>query len=155
MRGRVAATLLMGAFAPAAIGALAGCREDPASPPTACFERSAVRAALATTSGARRLADGTAISRCVELSTSDEFLQDLGLVLTDVAHVLAERALDGDAAAAEQLGYLVGAVGKGSERGQGVQLELARRLESSARPLRQERAAGALLSGLRAGKQRG
>lgn len=154
MRGRLAATLLTGALTPAAVGVLAGCRDDPATPPAACFQPAAIRAALAEPAE-RRLADGTPISRCVALSTSDRSLQSLGLVLTDVAHELAERALGGDAAAAEQLGYLVGAVSRGSESGQGVQLELARRLESSARRVRGATMARALAGGVRSGERRG
>ena len=146
---------LTGALALGAAGAVGACREDAASPPTACFERADVRATLAATSPERRLPDGTAISRCVELATSDEFLQNLGLVMTDVAHDLSERAVGGDRAAADQLGYLVGAVSRGAQRSQGIQLELVRRLESDARRVQDEAAVRALVRGLRAGEQRG
>lgn len=156
MRRRLAARALSGAVTlVAALGLLAGCRNDPQPPPTACFEREQVGAALRSAGDARTLADGTALSRCVELSTSDEFLQDLGLVLTRVADELAERALTGDAAAAERLGYLVGATARGAAHSQGIQLELARRIESSARRVEGERARRALVGGLRAGEDSG
>ena len=147
--------VLTGALAPAAAGALTGCRDDADPPPSACFDRAAIRAALAADPSARLLAGGTPISRCAELATSDEFLQDLGLVLTDVAHGLAERALRDDTEAAEQLGWLVGAVSRGAEKSQGVQLELARRLESSARRVQDEATTRALVGGLRDGERRG
>lgn len=159
MPRRLAAKFVKVAAAMAAMGgALPSCREESPAPSSACFEASQVRVALeAVPGGAARLPDGTTLSRCVELSASDEFLQDLGLVFTASADELGDAAISGDAAAAERLGFLVGAAQRGAARGQGVQLELVRRLESSARRATADdpRVAQALRTGLRAGERSG
>jgi hypothetical protein len=158
VRGRLAATALT---CVAALGAgatfLAGCRDDPEPPATACFEAGQVRAALRTEGEERVLPGDGSLSACVRRATSDEQLQSLGLVLTGVADGLAERARAGEAAAAEQLGYLLGAARRGASSSQGIGLELVRRLESSARRAGQGSPAAqeALRSGTRAGERGG
>jgi hypothetical protein len=132
---------------------LPGCTEEDTPPPSGCFEGDEVRRALDAAPAEVRLADGTALSRCVRLSTNDDQLQSLGLVLTAVADELADRSERGDTRAAARLGFLLGAAEQGASKAQGVQLELVRRLESAARradaagadasaALRQGRAAG-------------
>ena len=148
MRRCVAAPLLAAAIV------LPGCTEEDAPPPSSCFDRGQVRRALNAVPAAVRLADGTALSRCVRLSTSDDQLQSLGVVLTAVADELADRSERGDVRSAARLGFLLGAAEHGANSAQGIQLELVRRLESAARradaaglavstALRQGRAAGA------------
>jgi len=132
---------------------LAACTAEATPPSTACFERGQVTQALQAVPSAVWLRDGTRLSRCVELSTSDDQLQSLGVVLTGVADGLADDAEKGDAEASARLGYMLGAAERGAGRTQGVQLELVRRLESAAR--RADAAGGQVAAALRAGRAAG
>lgn len=97
------------------------------------------------------LADGASIAGCVERARNDGQLQDVGSALSTVADDLASRAAHGDAAAATQLGYLVGAARRGAARTNGVAAELVRRLEQAGG----EASPAPLASGLRAGERNG
>lgn len=148
----------------AAVGlalAAGGCTQDPPAMPRACTDtsRAGYERALAAAPGAVRLPGGVAISTCTRRVRSDAELQNLGTVVHGVAEDLAERAAagDGDADAALQLGFLVGAVGVGAERSSGIASELARRVESATTRLIDGPAdvADALRRGGAAGRARG
>ena len=101
--------------------ALTGCTAEATPPPSACFDGDQVRRALARVPGAVRLSDGTSLSRCVRLSTGDEQLQSLGVILTGIADELADHSETGDVRFAAQLGFLLGAAERGANAAQGVQ----------------------------------
>lgn len=83
----------------------------------------------AATGGPVVLPDGTSLSDCAERVVKDADLQRLGVVLTTAADHLVERVEERqDAAAARQLGWLVGATERGAARTNGLSLELARRV---------------------------
>jgi hypothetical protein len=115
--------------------------------PTTCTDRAEVEEALGAAPGPVALADGTRLSECVQRATTPADLQNLGGTLTAIA-----EELEDDPAAAERLGYLIGAVRRGSAEGSGIGAELAHRLERSGS---QATDADALLRGLRAGEESG
>lgn len=98
------------------------CTEDPA----------ALSAAVARAPEPVVLEDGSTLSTCVQRAYRDAELQELGGVLTELAEDLSSRAAGGDLDAAGDLGYLSGAVRRGSRRTQGIQAELDRRVERAA-----------------------
>lgn len=113
----------------AMIGAAAGCGSSVKPLPPACSDGpSAIVRALASAPGSVRLGDGTPLSDCVARAYDDGEVQQLGFSFTPAADRLAARRT---AAAALQLGYLVGAVRRGAARTNGVQGELVRRLEAT------------------------
>jgi hypothetical protein len=139
----------------AAGAALAGCSSDgDESLPAACrAAEQGVRAALAAAPG-RVEVDGTPLSACFVKSSDPAEIQDVGAAYLAVAAELraaAARNREGDQAL--RLGYLVGAVRRGTERTQGIHSELLRRLEQEAAPLAGESAAFA--RGRRAGLRGG
>jgi hypothetical protein len=145
---------------PAAAAALAACgaADEPGSgPAAACLRETDVLAALRAAPRPVTLPDGTRLSACVRETTTDAGLQNLGLVLTAVSDRLADDALAGRRGAADELGYLVGAADAGSSSSQGIQLELARRIEGSARRIDGTSPAidAALRRGLAAGRETG
>src|SRR4051794_3870380 len=147
------------ALAPLALAA-AGCGEgDPPPVDAACIASpAAIERALARAPAPVTLPSGTRLSECVAGARSDADLQNAGLVLTRAADHLADRAQRGDAGAALDLGYLVGAARRGAARTNGIHAELARRLESAARILADgggANLASALQRGLRAGEATG
>src|SRR5919206_1066474 len=133
MPRRLAALLALAA----ALGAAAGCGGgDPPGVDEACLASpDAIERALARAPAPVTLGSGTRLSECVSRARSDGDLQTTGLVLTRAADHLAGRAQHGDADAALDLGYLVGAARRGAARTNGIHAELARRVESSARVL--------------------
>jgi hypothetical protein len=140
--------------------AAAGCGEqDPAPVDAACTASpGAIEHALARAPAPVMLPSGTRLSECVAGARTDADLQNAGLVLTRAADHLADRAQRGDAAAALDLGYLVGAARRGASRTNGIHAELAHRVESSARALADggsANLAAALQRGLRAGRASG
>ena len=155
MARRLAALLALAA----ALGATAGCGTEDAKPvDDACLSSpDAIERALARAPAPVTLASGTRLSDCVSGARSDADLQNAGLVLTRAADHLAGRAQRGDADAALDLGYLVGAARRGASRTNGIHAELAHRVESSARVLADggETVAAALERGLRAGEATG
>ncbi len=104
-----------------------------------------------------KLADGTPLSRCVRLATSDSDLQTLGVALTAEAERLADRALRGEAASAVALGYLIGAADRGAAKTAGVSTELVFRLRAAGRRVQGSRPEidAALERGIAAGTARG
>jgi hypothetical protein len=144
----------------AAMGATAGCggAADPKPVDDACLSSpDAIERALARAPSPVTLASGTRLSDCVSGARSDADLQNAGAVLTRAADHLAGRAQRGDADAALDLGYLVGAARRGAKRTNGIHAELAHRVESAARVLADggETVAAALERGLRAGEATG
>jgi hypothetical protein len=116
-------------LAPLAVAALfvaAGCGEDQQALAPACTDSArAVIAALDRAPQPVTLADGTALSQCVDQARTDIELQSLGTVLTAAADRLADqrRGL--------ALGYLVGAARRGARHNSGISIELVRRLENA------------------------
>jgi hypothetical protein len=153
-RRLAALTALALAFATAGCGA-----GDPAPVDAACTgSPGAIEHALARAPSPVTLPSGTRLSQCVAGARTDADLQNAGMVLTRAADHLADRAQRGDAAAALDLGYLVGAARRGAARTNGIHAELAHRVESSARLLADggsANLAAALQRGLRAGRATG
>jgi hypothetical protein len=116
--------LLLGCAGVVWLGACGAGDEAPLS--ASCTDASQVEEALAAAPDPVVLADGTRLSQCVERATSAADLQNLGAALTAVA-----EELEADPARSEQLGYLIGAIRRGSERPPGTGAELAHRLERS------------------------
>lgn len=114
----------------AGLALAAGCGSGgPERLPAACGQGpSAVRQALAAYPRPVALADGSTLSECVARAYTDGELQQLGFALTPVADELAARR---DAASAERLGFLVGAVRRGAAQTSGVHAELVRKLEGA------------------------
>jgi hypothetical protein len=128
--------------------AAAGCsREDgEAKLPAACeSEPSAFVSALRAAPAPVRV-EGVAISDCLPSNASVGDGQLVGSALLETAQRLGEegRALP--------LGYLVGAMRRAAPQGQGVHLELVRRVEQEAGPLAD---APGFDRGLRAGRSSG
>src|SRR4051794_12702394 len=105
------------ALAPLALAA-AGCGgSDPPPADAACTTSpAAIERALGHAPAPVTLGSGTRLSQCVSAARSDADLQTTGLVLTRAADHLAQRAQHGDAGAAIELGYLVGAARRGAAR---------------------------------------
>lgn len=117
-----------------AVVAVAGCGKSETAPlAEGCANREQLATALEGAPGAVALPSGAKISSCVDSARSDSDLMTLGYAITAVADSLADQARSGDRSAAVQLGYLVGAADRGAAGSQGIQTELAYRLESSAR----------------------
>jgi hypothetical protein len=117
-----------------AAGLAGGCGEEEVPPVAGSCTGApaAVVTALAAAPGAVELPDGATISGCVESARQAAELQNVGVTFSSAAEDLEARAIDGDAAAAVQLGYLVGAATSGAETTGGVAAELVHRLERSA-----------------------
>jgi hypothetical protein len=129
MDGRLSQRLVAATAAAALLAA--GCGEETRSPPRACDGTAAsISDALARAPGRVALADGTALSTCVERARSDGDVQTIGSLYTVVARDLAGRAARSESAAL-QLGYLIGAVRRGASRTNGVHAELRRRIEQT------------------------
>ena len=135
---------------------LAGCSgDDGPAMPLECISGSGdVKRALERAPGEVRLEHGTLLSECVARAESDGELQDLGVVLTDVAEDLEASAASAPQAAL-QLGYLVGAARRGAPSESSLQAELVHRLERSAAISLSTASEAALADGLRAGEARG
>ena len=134
---------------------LAGCaREEDPVVAAACREGPAdILAALEAAPGEVRV-DGTPLSQCLANAEDGGQLRDVGTGYLSAAQQLADRAeRDTEGAAAEQLGYLVGAVRRGSQPDQGLSYELVRRIEGEAR--RADPRSAAFRRGLRAGRRDG
>lgn len=112
-----------------AILALGACGER-APVPSACIEAQPadVTQALSAAPDPVTLADGTPLSRCVARTIDQAQLQALGATLTGAAAELSRRMRAGDAAAALQLGYLIGATVRGADEAAWFQGELADRI---------------------------
>lgn len=102
--------------------------------PQACIDAGPqdVMRALAAAPGRVALEDGTLLSRCVARAIDDAQLQALGATLTTTADRLARRMHAGEAGAAVQLGFLIGAAARGAAQTAGFQGELADRITGTA-----------------------
>lgn len=150
-RRRIAAAIVGIAF----LLALAGCAdEDDRGTPAACQAPVAeVRAALRDAPQPVTVG-GTRISECLTDQTDGGTLLDVGQIYVAVAVELADRAgRQPDGAAAVELGYLVGALGRDDRGAQGVGYELKRRIDSEL--LRVNTRSRAFRRGLRGGRETG
>jgi hypothetical protein len=103
-----------------ALLALAGCGAQHLDPPDPrCTEPPQIEKAA-------RGGGGVQISECVKRATHDTDLQDVGFAVTRAADQLGDRA------DARSLGFLIGAVRRGTGTA-GVQSELVNRVEAVAR----------------------
>ena len=111
---------------------LAACGSEGEETPQACLTEGAdYRQALAAAPGEVELEDGTSISECLVPEQSGGELARVGEAIVDVGTDLNSRARqDPQGPATVQLGYLVGAVERGSE---GIHADLVRRLNAAAR----------------------
>jgi hypothetical protein len=134
--------------------ALAGCGNDAHPPSAACTGGPGpLRRALADAPRKVTL-DGDPISACFTKGSDAADIQRVGSAWVSVAAELADAARrrpEGDAAL--RLGYLVGAAHRGSGNSPGLHMDLVRRLDQEALPLRD--GSRALRAGLRAGKRVG
>ena len=129
MRRTTLATLLI------ALAAAAGCgSSDDDSTPVSCQTGAKPYLdALAAAPGQVRLNGGETISACLVENQSAADIEQVGGVLLQVTTDLNEAARqDPGGRETVELGYLIGAVQKGSEETGGIHAELARRLEAAA-----------------------
>jgi hypothetical protein len=117
----------------AAAALAAGCGgSDPGPPPAACSDGPRIVLGVLRDAPGRVALEGrTLISDCVRRSTDIGEVQTLGFTYVGAADSLLKRMTGSDAAAL-QLGFLVGAVRRGANRTNGLQLELVRRLDQVA-----------------------
>jgi hypothetical protein len=109
-----------------------GCGGGQDPPPTACSDGArTVLGALQRAPGDVSLEGGTLISTCVRRSLDTGQIQTLGFTYLAAANSELQLMPHSDAAAL-QLGFLVGAVRRGANKTNGVQLELVRRLDQVA-----------------------
>ena len=109
-----------------------GCGGGQDPPPTACSDGArTVLGALQRAPGDVSLEGGTLISTCVRRSLDTGQIQTLGFTYLAAANSELQLMPHSDAAA-PQLGFLVGAVRRGANKTNGVQLELVRRLDQVA-----------------------
>jgi hypothetical protein len=118
-----------------ALAAASGCgSSDDDSTPVSCQTGAKPYLdALATAPGQVRLSGGETISGCLVENQSAADIEEVGGILLQVTTDLNQAARrDPDGEKTVQLGYLIGAVQKGSEETGGIHAELARRLEAAA-----------------------
>jgi len=138
-----------------ALLAFGGCGER--TPPTqACIEAQSADVLQALTRAPQRvaLADGTPLSQCVRRTIDDSRLQALGATLIAAADELARQMRTSDAAAF-QLGFLIGAVDRGTAQAAGLQDELANRIAGTAAGVDAGPQRAAMLRGRAAGRRGG
>jgi len=132
---------------------LAGCGDDDKLPAACGQGEQAVTAALAAAPQAVRI-DGVAISACMTDAADASDIQALGTAVNSVAAKLADVAEERpNSVEAVRLGYLVGAVERGSMQSQGLHSELQRRMEQEVG--RVDRSSPAFQRGERAGRKLG
>jgi hypothetical protein len=122
------------------IAALAGCGAKHEAPPDARCTDPAVIVRVAGGGAGPRISD------CVHRSNSATELQDVGFAITRAADRL------GDGSDGHRLGFLIGAVRRGTGTS-GVQAELVKRVEGVARRMPGQGAA--IKKGIAAGEERG
>lgn len=116
-----------------ALGAVPGCGSSDERTPAACLDGpGAYSRALRSAPEAVRLRDDTAISSCLTRNQSAGDLTRVGAALVSAATTLNAEARGGGTAAAERLGYLIGAVQRGAEETGGIHANLVGRVEVSA-----------------------
>jgi hypothetical protein len=110
---------------------IVGCGNDVHHVPVACEEGATkVRAALAKAPGEVLLESGTKLSDCFTRAAQPSDVQQVAAVFIDAADGLAAGArANPHSPAALQLGYLVGAMRRGSAHTQGIHYETRRRIE--------------------------
>jgi hypothetical protein len=151
-------TRRLAALLACAVPAASACGADEPPLAAACTQSSAaIERALQRAPVTVRLGDGTALSDCFTNARTDAALQSFGVIAVGAAEHLGVRARHGDARAAVQLGYLVGAARRGARRSSGIQAELARRVARAAAFVDDGGAAAsaALARGMRAGEAGG
>jgi hypothetical protein len=129
MRGRV--VIFVASF----VVLLVGCGNSDDSTPVACLEGAgAYEQALKAAPDEVLLEDETLISECLARNQSGGDLSRVGEALIETGTKLnAEAREDPGDAAALQLGYLLGAVKRGTEESEGIHSDLLRRLVVAAR----------------------
>jgi hypothetical protein len=113
----------------------AGCGSQDESTPVACLEGpTAYEKALAAAPGKVLLGGETPISNCLVRNQQGGDLATVGEAMVTVATKLnAEARAEPGGDAELRLGYLVGAVERGAEHGEGIHADLLRRLIVAAR----------------------
>jgi hypothetical protein len=131
---RTTLALLLVALGAALLAGCGGSAKDEHQP-VACREGSATYLnALRAAPGEVILAGETPISGCLVPAAEEGELADLGeATLAAATKLNAEARAEPDGPAALQLGYLVGAIARGSAETEGVHAELLRRLSVAAR----------------------
>lgn len=130
----------------AALAFVVGCGSADDSTPVACLEGAGTyERALKAAPEEVLLEDETLISECLTRNQTGGDLSRVGEAMIETATALNAEAREGsDGDAAFQLGYLLGAVQRGSEESEGIHSDLTRRLVVAARfapdkqPLSQE-----------------
>lgn len=132
MRTRWTAAL---ACVAAFVAALAGCGSADESTPVACLEGAgAYQRALKAAPDEVLLEDETLISECLARNQSSGDLVRVGEATIETATGLnAEARKDAGSDAAVQLGYLLGAIERGTKESEGIHADLVRRLTVAAR----------------------
>jgi hypothetical protein len=115
--------------------ALVGCGSADESTPVACLEGAgAYERALKAAPDEVLLEDETLISECLTRNQSGGDLARIGEGMLVTATALnAEAREDPGSDAAVQLGYLLGAIERGSKESEGIHADLVRRLTVAAR----------------------
>jgi len=119
-----------------ALGALAaGCGPQDDATPVACLEGSgAYLRALKAAPGEVTLGGETPISGCLVENQKGGELATVGTAMVEAATTLnAEARAEPGGKANLELGYLLGAAGRGAEQTEGIHAELLRRLSAAAR----------------------
>jgi hypothetical protein len=114
---------------------LAGCGGNDDETPVACLEGApGYEEALAAAPDAVLLGGETPISDCLAENQSGGDLARVGEAMVEVATGLnAEARAEAGGQAAVELGYLLGAIGRGAEETEGIHSDLVRRLTVAAR----------------------
>jgi hypothetical protein len=118
-----------------ALALVAGCGSSDDSTPVACLEGAeAYERALSAAPDEVLLEGETLISECLTRNQSSGDLTRVGEALIETATALnAEARAEPGGEANLQLGYLLGAVQRGAEEGEGIHSDLVRRLAVAAR----------------------
>jgi hypothetical protein len=117
------------------VAALAGCGSADDSTPVACLGGAGTyERALKVAPEEVLLANETLISECLTRNQTSGDLVRIGEAMLETATALnAEAREDPGAEAALRLGYLLGAVQRGSKESEGIHADLLRRLAVAAR----------------------
>jgi hypothetical protein len=131
LRMRARLVIFMASF----IALLAGCGNSDDSTPVACLEGAAAyERALKAAPDEVLLEDETLISECLTRNQSGGDLSRVGEAMIETATKLnAEAREDPAGDAALELGYLLGAVKRGTVESEGIHSDLLRRLVVAAR----------------------
>src|SRR5215212_1535693 len=110
---------------------MCGCGNSEHRVPAACLEGpKSLQIALEKAPGEVRLETGTKLSECFNRAADPAEIQQVGAIFIDVTESLAATSRkQPHSRASTQLGYLIGAVRRGSSGTQGIHYETARRIE--------------------------